>query len=154
VVLVGGGVGGAIALSGGDDAPETTPTLSAAEYREQGNRICGQTQAGLDDLLAAVPGNPTAQNVRNAVELYLNSTVSERLNGLRALVPPAPIAADHEAVIANQDEQREIFRTLVAELDEGAAVGESVQTALTASAPLGREATATFHRLGLTRCVS
>ena len=121
---MGGGVGGAIALSGGgDEAPDAAPTLSAAEYREQGNRICGLSQARLDDLLAAVPGTPTAQTVRNAVELYLNSTVAERLNGLRGLAPPAPLATDHEAVLANQEEQREIFRGLVAQLDEGAAPG-------------------------------
>jgi hypothetical protein len=155
VLVVGGGVGGAIALSGGgDDAPEVAPTLSAAEYREQGNRICGLSQAGLDDLLAAVPGTPTAQTVRNAVELYLNSTVAERLNGLRALAPPAPLAADHDAVLANQEEQREIFRGLVAQLDEGAALGEAVPVALTASEPLGQEANAVFRRLGLTRCAS
>ncbi len=59
MVLVGGGVGGAIALSGGgDEAPEVAPTLSVAQYREQGNRICGLSQAGLDDLLAAVPDTP------------------------------------------------------------------------------------------------
>jgi hypothetical protein len=155
VVLVGGGVGGALALSGGgDDPPAAAPTLSAAQYREQGNRICGRTQAGLDALLAALPHDPSASAVRDAVELYLNSTVAERLSGLRGLAPPAPLAADHDAVLDNQEKQREIFRGLVAQLDEGESLGEAVPAALAASEPLGREASATFRRLGLTRCAS
>jgi hypothetical protein len=155
LVVVGGVVAAVLALSGGGGgaaAPE--PTLSAAEYREQGNRICEQTQAGLDDLLAAVPGDPTPQSVRNAVELYLNSTVASRLDGLRALAPPASLKADHEAVIANQEDQRTIFRNLVNALDEGAALTEAVPAALDASEPLGKEANATFRKLGLTRCAS
>jgi len=155
LVVVGGGVGAIVGLSGGggSKAPQPTPTLTAAEYRQQGNRVCAQTQAGLSAALAGAQSNPTRTQIRNAVELYLNSTVAQRLAGLKALVPPAQLAADHNAMITAQTGLDGRYRAFIRDLDAGKPLQSATQQVLRADQVLSARADAAFRRLGLTRCI-
>lgn len=117
-------------------------TLSASEYRAQGDKLCRDVAA---DVQAAVPDSqPTVEAIRRDHAPALERALAPLKDGLEQLRPPANVARDHAQLVSTVE-------SAIATLQE-AARDEAVAARLRKEGPpldeLGERAIA----LGLTSC--
>ena len=133
--------------SAGTTAAPAASTLTAAEYAEQGNKLCAAYEV---DAAAAQgqadPEDPAAILTENA-ELF-----SAMLDELEALQPPEDLAAQHDELIQNGRGIADSFGEMAAATEAGddAAFQEASEKIEAANEPGNELAT----ELGLTDCAS
>jgi hypothetical protein len=123
----------------GDDA---AGTLSAAEYRNAGNAICGDADAAVS---AALPEEePTIEVAQTELAPQLSEALSDIRNALNNLSPPSNLADGHAQLLSALDSATET-------LDQ-ATKDRAVVEQLLAEGPPLNEIGEHAAQLGLTAC--
>lgn len=130
----------------GDTATAEVVALTQAEYVEQGNAAC----AAYEEKSKAIEAEIDPENLAPAYD-QLGEEFSALLDQLEALEPPADLADQHDALMANGRTAVEQLGTLSeATTAEDAATVEATNAELEAGSKEGDEIA---NELGLTDCV-
>ncbi|MBJ7331310.1 MAG: hypothetical protein JHC95_15565 [Solirubrobacteraceae bacterium] len=140
-----------LSACGGDDAKDTSSnaskpaTLTQAEYVKQGNALCAAYDEKSKTIEASAEEDPAAAYKE------LGTEFSAMLDEMEALAPPADLAAQHKALMANG----RATATQIGDLADATASGdaekaEATGTALTEGSAEGDKIAG---ELGLTDCV-
>jgi serine/threonine protein kinase len=162
LLVVGGGVAAALALSGGSStSPTPTRTLPAstrleyADYQQQARRGClAGTSTAAGDALAALGHSPTTEQYMNTWKLYADTTLAQRITQLAKLNMKVPVdkEADHKAAVTTLSNEQNAIYTMVNAINTRQDRGTVVDQFQAKMVAVKNEEKRAFRKLGLAVC--
>ncbi|MDX6554476.1 MAG: hypothetical protein QOD86_671 [Miltoncostaeaceae bacterium] len=153
-------VGASLAIAAGcstdsDDPAATTGNttaggLTAAEYRQQANAACVDTEAGIGALDS--PSSPTAEQTADILSdgLDIQQTGIDRL---KALDPPDDLQANHDKAISLLEQRQTLTQQLLSRIRDGESVADLTQSLGPQIQRLRTQGDDVARDLGLDECI-
>jgi hypothetical protein len=153
-------VGASLAIAAGcstdsDDPAATTGNtsgggLTAAEYRQQANAVCVDTEAGIGGL--ENPSNPTAAQTADILADGLEIQQSG-IDRLKALDPPDDLQADHDKAISLLEQRQTVTQRLLERIRGGESVAALTRELGPQIQRLRNQGDDVARELGLDECI-
>ena len=132
---------------GGGASPSGDGSLTAAEYRKQGNALCEDAVREVE----AIPAPTSADNIADYLETVFDA--SEEVNDrFVELEPPEELRADHERAVELSLESEKTFDEVVERVRDASDPQAAVQREFRRLAPDLAQAEKLNSRLGLDEC--